>query len=170
MRRRQANRSKGSRILCLFCVTFVFSAVQARGGDEFSRSSRYSVRLFSNGTLILETRVGDIHIEGWDKPRVEIEAEKVVRAQSEEKARPLYDRVQVDIRGADKEVLVRTLYPPRRPWRPFRGESKLVVNFRIMMPYDANLMVQCVDGDVRVRRVTGRERLRINYGDVEIDV
>jgi hypothetical protein len=114
--------------------------------------------------------MGDIHVEGWDEPRVEIEAEKVVRAASEEKANPLYDRIKIAVEGADRQVVLRTLYPPRRLWRPFKGEAKLSVNFRIRMPYDANLRLECVDGDVRVQGIVGHERLRVNYGDVEIDV
>jgi hypothetical protein len=140
------------------------------GADEFTRASHYSARLFSTGTLVVQTRTGDIRVEGWDEPRVEIEAEKVAWAQSEAKAGPLFDRVEVEVKGADQQVRLRTLYPPRRPWRPFRGETKLSVSFRIKMPYDASLTLQCVDGDVRVRGVVGRERLRVNYGDVEIDV
>ncbi len=142
----------------------------APGFDEFNEKFRYSARLFSNGTLVVETRMGDIRIEGWDEPRVEIEAEKVVRANSREKARPLYDRLRIAVEGGDKEVRVRTVYPPRRLWRPFRGESKLTVNFRIKMPYDANLALKCVDGDVRISGITGHQQLRVNYGDVEINV
>jgi len=43
--------------------------------DEFSQVSRYSVRMFSYGLLTIDTRMGDIHVEGWDEPRLEIEAE-----------------------------------------------------------------------------------------------
>ncbi len=149
---------------------FVLYSARPLVADEFTRSSHYSVRLFSYGKLIIQARMGDIHIEGWDEPRLEIEAEKVVRAASEEKAKPLYDRIRIDVRGADHQVVLRTLYPPRRLWRPFRGESKLSVNFRIKMPYDANLALQCVDGDVRVQGIVGHEHLSVNYGDVEIDV
>jgi len=63
--------------------------------DEFSQVSRYSVRMFSYGLLTIETRMGDIHIEGWDEPRLEIEAEKVVRSKSEQAAKPLYERITV---------------------------------------------------------------------------
>jgi hypothetical protein len=55
-------------------------------------------------------------------------------------------------------------------WRPFHGESKFAVNYRIKMPYDANLTLECVDGDVRVFGIVGREQLRVNYGDVEVNV
>jgi hypothetical protein len=38
------------------------------------------------------------------------------------------------------------------------------------MPAEANLAVHCVDGDLRIRGITGHEVLLVNYGDVEIDV
>jgi len=114
--------------------------------------------------------MGDIHVTGLDDPHVQIDAEKVVRAGSQAAANPMFDRIRVVLEGQDKEVRLHTDYPPRRLWRPFRGESKLSVNFEIKMPYDANLLLRCVDGDVRVAGVTGHEKLRVNYGDVEIDV
>lgn len=151
---------------------FVVSALSASAlyADEFSQVSHYSARLFASGTLVIDSRVGDLQIEGWDEPRVEVEAEKVVRASSEAKAKPLYDQIQVRLEGGDKEVRLTTLYPPRSLFRPFRGESKLTVNFRIRMPYDSNLRLKCVDGDVHVTGIVGREELHVNYGDVEIDV
>jgi hypothetical protein len=138
--------------------------------DEFSQVSRYAVRMFSYGLLTIDTRMGDIHIEGWDEPRLEIEAEKVVRAKSKEAAKPLYERITVVLEGQDKSVLLRTLYPPRRLWRPFRGEARLSVNYRIKMPFDANLALKCVDGDVWISGVEGKQQILVNYGDVEIDI
>jgi hypothetical protein len=138
--------------------------------DEFSQVSRYAVRMFSYGLLTIDTRMGDIHIEGWDEPRLEIEAEKVVRAKSKEAAKPLYERITVALEGQDKRVLLRTLYPPRRLWRPFRGEAHLSVNYRIKMPFDANLALKCVDGDVWITGVEGKQQILVNYGDVEIDI
>lgn len=138
--------------------------------DEFSKTFHYSARMFSFGTLTIDTRMGNVQVEGWDEPRLEIEAEKVVEAKDEKRAQPLYDQVQVVLAGQDKQVLLRTLYPARRLWRPFRGESKLSVNFRIHMPFDANLTMKCVDGDVRVSGLVGKQEISVNYGDVEINV
>jgi hypothetical protein len=126
--------------------------------------------MFSYGTLTVDTRMGDLRIEGWDEPRLEIEAEKVVRASSEAKAKPLYDQIEIELEGGDKDVRLRTLYPPRRPWRLFRGATKLSVNYRVRMPYDANLILKCVDGDVRISGIVGRQHVRVSYGDVEITV
>jgi len=138
--------------------------------DEFTQTTHYSARLFSGGILVIDTRVGDIHVTGWDEPHVEVDAEKLVRAGSQSGANPLFERIKVKLEGRDKSVRLSTVYPSRKPWRPFRGESKLTVNFDIKMPYDASLVLRCVDGDVRVEGITANERLRVNYGDVEIDV
>lgn len=153
--------------LCLLALLFVPVSVRA---DEFSQDLHYSVRMFSFGTLTIEARTGDLQVEGWDEPRLEIAAEKVVEAKDKQRAQPQYERLQVILEGQDKQVLLRTLYPPRRPWRPFRDESKLSVNFRIHMPFDANLVLKCVDGDVRTTGLVGKQDIHVNYGDVEINV
>lgn len=151
----------------LLCALLPLSRLQA---DEFTQKSHYSARLFSGGTLVINARVGDIHVTGWDEPHVEVDAEKLVRAGSQAGANPLFERIKVSLEGRDKSVRLSTIYPSRKLWRPFRGESRLTVNFDVKMPYDAALVLRCVDGDVRVEGITANERLRVNYGDVEIDV
>jgi hypothetical protein len=165
----RAKSSIPAPFLCLLGAWLLVAPTFLRA-DEFSKASEYSVRMFSFGTLTIDTRMGDIQVEGWDEPRLEVKAEKVVQAKNEQKAQPLYELVQVAVEGKDKQVLLRTLYPPRRLWRPFRDESKLSVNFRIRMPYDANLVLKCVDGDVRVNGLVGKQEIHVNYGDVEINV
>jgi len=138
--------------------------------DVFTRTIHYRVRLFTGGTFTMKVRTGDIYITGWDDPHVEIEADKEVHARSKKDAERRYKRIKIQLQGRDKAVHLRTIYPPRRPWRPFRGESSLTVNFHIHMPYDCNLVLKAVDGDVRVQGVVGQERIMVNYGDVEVDV
>jgi hypothetical protein len=138
--------------------------------DEFRQTCHFKRRLFSSATFTINVRTGDIYITGWDDPHVEIEAEKVVHAKSEKDAERRYQRIKILLDGQDEMLHLRTLYPPRRPWRPFRGESNLSVDFHIHMPYDCNLVIKCVDGDVTVRGVIGHEKIMVNYGQVEIDV
>lgn len=138
--------------------------------DQFTKTLHYRVRLFTGGTFTMKVRTGDIYIKGWDDPHVEIEADKVIYARSKKQAAKRYKRIRIELQGQDKVVHLRTIYPPRRPWRPFRGESHLTVNFHIHMPYDCNLVLKSVDGDVRVQGVIGQERIMVNYGDVEVDI
>ncbi len=157
----------GHAILCSAVILVASGSIFA---EEFTRTSHYSVRMFSFGTFTIDSRVGDITVEGWDYPRLEIDAEKLVRAGSQKKANVLFHKINVSLAGKDKSINLKTLYPPRRLWRPFRGESKLTVNYTIRMPYDSNIKLNCVDGDVTIHGLTGNEALKVSYGDVEIDV
>lgn len=155
-----------------YFVCFLFTCLVPADlrADECSQISHYSARMFPRGTVVVDTRVGDLTVEGWDQARVEIEAEKVVRAKSEAKAGRLYEQIKIEFNENDEEVRLRVTFPPRRPWRLFRGATKLSVNFHIRMPTEASLIVKCVDGDLRIRGLTGRQELHVNYGDVEINV
>ena len=153
-----------------FLVVYFVLLMPSATAEEYTQVSHHSARLFSGGTLVIDSRVGDLRIEGWDEPRVEIEAEKLVRAGNETKAKPLYSQIQVRLEGGDHEARLTTIYPSRKLWRPFRNESNLTVNFHIKMPFDSNLKLRCVDGDVRIEGIAGHLQLHVNYGDVEIDI
>ncbi len=155
--------------LAVLCVLCGLSSVTARA-DEYSQLSHYSAILAPRGLFVLDTRIGDIKIEGWNDSRVEIEAEKVVRAGSEAKAARLFEQIKIEVREEDEGLSLRTIYPPRRPWRLFRGATKLSANFRIRMPNRANLRLKCVDGDVTIRGMRGHQHVRVSYGVVEVTV
>ncbi len=167
--RRVATRwaARARAVLTCALLFIPFCTVRA---DEFGKAARYRVRLFSMGTLTVTTRTGDITIIGWDHPHVVIRARKVIHVGSARKATQLSRRVKVMLAGADTQVRLWTLYPPRRPWRPFRDESKLTVNFHIHMPSDAALALHVVDGDVTLRGLRGNQTVLVNYGDVEDDL
>src|SRR6202040_3494392 len=100
--------------IAAFAVGLFGSAAPRLLADEFSKTAHLSARMFSTGTLSIDTRTGDLQIEGWAEPRLEVEAEKVVRSGSEATARRLYDVVQIGLEGKDKEIHLSTRYPNRR--------------------------------------------------------
>ncbi len=156
-----------SAFAALVCLGIFPARVRA---DEFSQVSHYRAALYPRGTLFIDTRIGDVKVEGWKESRVEIEAEKVVRAGSEGKAQRLFAQIRIELKENGEEVFLRTIYPPRRPWRLFRGATKLSANFRIRMPYQAGLTLKCVDGDVTIRGVGGWQDVRVGYGNVEVTI
>ena len=116
-------------IFALSCA-FLFAA-RASLADEFSQVSSQSIQLV-RGTVVIDTRVGDIYIEGWDKERVQVQAEKVVRAGSGKKSRHLFGRLHVQLSTDEEErtVYLKTLYPARRPWRRADCADSRRVSFR----------------------------------------
>ena len=79
-------------LLMAFCGVVLFALPGC--ADEFRQTSHYKRRLFSSATFTMEVRTGDIYITGWDDPHVEIEAEKVVHANSKDEAERQYQHVR----------------------------------------------------------------------------
>ena len=156
--------------LSSLCILGALCGPPAVRAGEFSQLSHYSARMFPRGTVLVDTRVGDVTVEGWDESRVEIEAEKVVRASSENKAARRFERIKVELTANDEEIQLKTVFPPRRPWRLFRGATKLSVNYRLRIPAQASLVLKCTDGDVRIRGIDGRQEIRVGYGNVEVNL
>ena len=157
-------------ILSILCILCALCGPAAARAEEFSQTSHYSTPMVPRGTVLVDTRVGDLTVEGWDEPRVEIEAEKVVRAGSEKKAARRLERIRIELTTNDEEVQLKTVFPPRRPWRLFRGATKLSVNYRIRIPASASLVLKCTDGDVRIHGIDGRQEIRVGYGNVEVNL
>jgi hypothetical protein len=157
-------------LLSSLCILAALLGSIAARADEFTQTSHYSAQIFPRGKVLIDTRVGDVLVEGWDKPRVEIEAEKVVRAGSEKKAAQRFKRIRIELKTNDEEVQLKTIFPPRRPWRLFRGATKLSVNYRLRVPAQASVVLKCTDGDVRIRGINGRQEIRVGYGNVEVNL
>jgi hypothetical protein len=157
-------------ILSGLCIVCALCGATPGRAEEYSQASHYSAQIFPRGMVVVDTRVGDVTVEGWDEPRVEIEAEKLVRAGSEKKAARRFERIKIEMSTNDEQVQLRTIYPPRRPWRLFRGATQLSVNYRIRMPSQASLVLKCTDGDVQIRGIDGRQEIRVSYGNVEVNL
>jgi hypothetical protein len=151
-------------VLCALCGATVGRA------EEFRQTSHYSAQMFPRGMVVVDTRVGDVTVEGWKESRVEIEAEKMVRAGSEKNAARRFERIKIELDTNDEQVQLKTVFPPRRPWRLFRGATRLSVNYRIRMPSEASLLLKCTDGDVQIRGIDGRQEIRVGYGNVEVNL
>ena len=148
-------------VCCLACTAWA---------EEYRRTVTHTVDLYPRGRVEIDTRIGDIRIAAWEKRQVRVEAEKVVRAGSEKSAQKRFKRIQVLVGSDDETVQIRSRHPPRRPWRPFRGGTKLGVDFTIRMPSQATLRVKGTNGDVTIEGLRGHQRIRLTYGSVEVTV
>jgi hypothetical protein len=116
----------------------------------------------ANGTLRLENSTGDLTIEGWDQPGVEITTIKSSKAEylagDRDKATKDLDRVQVSTKRNGDELVITTDYPHHRAF-PYVFSLSTVTNFDleyvIKVPRSARLIVRHEDGEVHVDDVRG---------------
>jgi hypothetical protein len=118
-----------------------------------------------NGTLRLEHSTGELTIEGWDQPGVEITTTK--SSKDRDKAAKDLDRVKISTKVNGNELVITTEYPHHRAI-PYVTALQTVTNFDleyvIKVPRSAKLIVKHDDGEVHIDDVTGNIQATARQG------
>jgi len=125
----------------------------------------------AGGTLRVQNSTGELTIEGWDQPGVEITTTKSSRdvntSQERERATQELDRVKISTKRNGDELDVTTEFPQHRAF-PFVTPLDNVTNFdleyRIKVPRNAKLIVKHEAGDVHIDDVAGNIQVKVVQG------
>lgn len=114
------------------------------------------------GTVRLKNSTGELTIEAWDQPGVEIttiKSTKVEYASAErQKASRDLDRVKIAAERQGDELVITTDFPRHRgfpPSSPLGGATNFALEYHIKVPRDARLVVDHDVGEVHFDGVTG---------------
>lgn len=113
----------------------------------------------AGGTLRLTNSIGEVTVEGWDRPTLQITIVKSFKDSDRMRKgeAPSLDRVHVNTERKGDEVTVTTAVP-RRAFPPgfiLGGATRFNVDYEIKVPRNARLIVNHVAGEVNVAGVTG---------------
>jgi hypothetical protein len=132
-------------------------AVQARASDRQSEQFHQTYSLSANGRVSLDNVNGDVHITGWNRNEVKVDAVKTVWAGT-----PLNDvRIEVDSRPDSIHIEAKTPHHWMRNahWR---------VDYTIMVPKDASIdKVSMVNGGVDIENISGEVAASSVNGRIE---
>ena len=125
----------------------------------------------AGGTLRLERAAGEIWIEGWDQPKVEITTATFIKddvpsSHGEEEKR-LIENVRVTVARYGTELIVRTEYPHHfaLPVVPYPGKGrKLDLEYHIRVPRTAAIAVDSHAAELHVDDVTGNVTASVGDG------
>jgi hypothetical protein len=115
----------------------------------------------AGGTIRLDGTEGQLNIEGWDQPQVQIVLTRFDYADATDKDK---DRVKGELeritikseKRSGAELSIATLLPHRNFFtRQVRGRTGAGMNYRIMVPKDSHLIIHHGDGDVVLYNVGG---------------
>jgi hypothetical protein len=116
----------------------------------------------SGGTVRLRNSTGELTVEGWDRPGVEITTVKSTKATyasaERKKASRDLDKVQIAVERRGDELVISTDFPRHRgfpPSSPLGGATNFHLDYHIKVPRDARLVVDHDVGDVHFDGVTG---------------
>jgi len=131
--------------LCAACLLPGYD--EARQKAHVSKTEK--VDFPANGTLRLQNSTGELTIEGWDQPGVEITTTRTSKeeylAGDRAKATQDLDRVRVSAKRDGEELVVTTEYPRHRafPWvTPFQTVTNFDLEYVIKVPRSAKLIVK----------------------------
>ena len=138
-------------------------------------TSTQRLDLAPGGTVRLKNSAGEVSIEGWDQPGVEITTVKSTRneytAAERAKATHDLDGVKIAAERANGEVVIATTYVRKRrlAFALLAGHATNIdLNYRIKVPRDAHLMVDHEIGDVHFDDVTGDIRATTHQGAITL--
>jgi len=157
-------------------------------GEEVKQPAQVTtterVSFATGGTIRITGSYGDLNVEGWDQPAVEITVIKSMpydfKRQHPEAATQRLDRVRVVTqRGSDTELTISTVVPSRdKPFgggADFRPESLVLphsnkggvsLEYQIHAPRDSKLVIHHGTGSVSVAGVTGDIEATCGRGDI----
>lgn len=130
----------------------------------------------AGGVIEIKDSFGEIEIEGWDQPDVEVTAVRTTRKKyapaEREKALAELERIVVSPQKTnDDRFLITTEFPSRHLLkRPFGGRSNVSLLYKIKVPLKSNLVIKHEVGEVTVKRVAGNIEITNRIGQVSLAV
>jgi hypothetical protein len=115
----------------------------------------------AHGVLHVKNSFGELDIQGWDEPRVEV---TTVKSGPERKT----EQVKVTLERHGDDVTVATSHPHRLwpPAPPLSGAHDIDLWYHIKVPRNASVTVEHGVGDVYVANLTGDIRAAVRSGEI----
>ena len=154
--------------VCALAVIAIGTAcllsAEDEAGQKFPVVKTERMDLPAGGVVhVLHSR-GELVVEGWDRPEVEITTKKSppLKYDSQWREKPSHERelqeVRVTMERHGEEVVITTTLPRRRtfpPPSPLSSPTHVVLEYQIKVPRDAKLTVEHEGGEVHVEDVAG---------------
>ena len=123
----------------------------------------------SGGLLRLKNSVGEVTVEGWERPDVEIatvKSTKVALASGDRaKASHQLDQVRISVQRQGDELIVVTEFPRHRGLPP-----SFDLDYKISAPMNATLAVDHGAGEVHVDNLTSDIHVTVRNGGITLQL
>jgi hypothetical protein len=146
----------------------MFAADQAGDTPRITKTEKFE---FTGGaTIQLKNSVGELDVEGWDRPDVELTTIKWPREnQPREAGVKMLDRVHVTAAPQGNNLVIASDYPKHKAitW-PFHLEPDFNLEYQIRAPRAAKLVIDHGMGQVNIRDMTGDIHITNHNGDIAL--
>jgi hypothetical protein len=158
--------------LTWFGVSGLLLAVDAPGPREKVQQSKTERMEFPPGGLLrLNGLAGDLRIEGWDQPGVEITTTKTTKEEYDSATRQKgvdeLDQVRIASERHDDELVITATLPRYGHFKPpLPGGTRVDLVSHVYVPRAARLAIDHGSGNVYIEDVAGDIRASILSGEI----
>jgi DUF4097 and DUF4098 domain-containing protein YvlB len=162
-----------TRICPLLCGLLLVGAAAhaATVKDRFDQT----VPLRPGSEVRLTNVNGGVTFEAWDRPEVRIEAEKRVKAGSDEAARKLMSQIRIEVANTPAGLRIDTSLPGREEAGGIlaqlfngSGDVNMDVSYKIHVPRHVALDVESSNGAITVTGTEGNAQLKTSNGRINV--
>ena len=127
----------------------------------------------SGGVLRLTNSIGDLMVEGWDQPDMQITTTKSTKAEYDsgerERGAQELDQVRSAVKRDGNEIVIGTDFHRHRIFpHPFHAGTRFDLQYDIKVPRSAQLFIDHDDGDVYIDNVTGGIHVTVRKGQITL--
>jgi len=130
----------------------------------------------AGGAVHLKNSTGDLRIEGWDQPGVEVTAIKSTKlaypaaGMERDKASHMLGEVKISVARDGNDVVIGTVYPRHRRFlpRPSVGDREFNLEYVVKVPRNAKLVVDHDAGEIHFDDVGGDIHATMNQGTITL--
>ncbi len=154
-------------ILAALFFLMGFYALEAAATEKYEEKFEKTISLAKDGKVILKNITGSIDVKSWNKGEVKIDATKISRASTLDKAKENAGLVKIEVAKEDNTLRIKTEYPDEG--RLSRRRSLNVsVKYSLVVPAKASVKIDSVTGDVDLEEIGGAVKVNIITGDVVV--
>jgi hypothetical protein len=153
------------------CVLSMFGAGEVAIQRPAQTAHTERVDFAAGGTIRLNDSFGDLYIEGWDQPAVEMTLIREIQDYNPPKnVSERLDRVRFTTEHPSAgELTISTAIPSHNFFRhPFGGKGDVDVRYELRIPRDSRLVIHHGGGNVLIDNVTGSIEATNREGDIAV--
>jgi DUF4097 and DUF4098 domain-containing protein YvlB len=147
-------------------VMIALVAAPALAEQKFEEKFEKTVPLSKTGLFSLSNISGNTQVMTWKEAQVKIEALKVSKADTQDKAKENAAKVTIDVTAEADAVRVETNYPKHNGGFWGGDSIKVSVDYKVWIPEQAGVELKSISGDVEVAAIGGKAKIECVSGDV----
>ena len=147
--------------LVVFLAGVSFAAALQR--EKYEEKFEKTVRLDKGGKVDLRNIAGNLEVKTWNKAEVKIDALKVSKEDTMEKARENPGKVKIEVLEEGDVLYIKTEYPKEKI-----RSLNVSVEFWLTIPEDASVNINSVSGDIKAENIGGALKAGTVSGDVTL--